>query len=116
MFVFVIIELSLRRFLHFGVTTNPTDAWVARQLREATPFGEGPRCSFRDNDSKYCAAFERVAAGTGIEILRTPYGAPKADVAKLRAVCERFLGSVRRECLDHFLILSERHLYRVMRE
>jgi hypothetical protein len=48
---------------------------------------------------------------TGIEVLRTPYGAPKAN-----AICERFLGSVRRECLDFFLILGERHLHQVMKE
>jgi len=111
LFVFVIIELSSRRLVHFGVTRNPTDAWVAQQLREPTPFGEGPRYLIRDNDSKYGSSFARVAAGTGIEVLRTPYGAPKAN-----AICERFLGSVRRECLDHFLVLSERHLYRAMKE
>ena len=111
LFVFVIIELDSRRLVHFDVTRNPTDAWVAQQLREATPFAEGPRYLIRDNDSKYGSSFARVAAGTGIEVLRTPYGAPKAN-----AICERFLGSVRRECLDHFLILSERHLYRVLKE
>jgi putative transposase len=115
-FVFVIIELGSRRLVHYGVTRNPTESWVAQQLREATPFGDGPRHLIRDNDSKYGASFTKVAAGTGIETLRTPYGAPRANVARLRAVCERFLGSVRRECLDHILILSERHLHRVMRE
>jgi putative transposase len=65
----------------------------------------------RDNDGKFGAAFARVAAASGIEVLRTPYRAPRAD-----AVCERFLGSVRRECLDHLLILGERHLARVRRE
>jgi putative transposase len=111
LFVFVIIELGSRRLVHFGVTRNPTDAWLAQQLREATPFGDGPRYLIRDNDSKYGASFARVAAGTGIKVLRTPFGAPKAN-----AICERFLGSVRRECLDHFLLLSERHLHRVMKE
>ena len=110
-FVFVIIELGSRRLLHFGVTRNPTDVWVAQQLREATPFGEGPRYLIRDNDCKYGSSFARVANGTGTEVLRTPYGAPKAN-----AICERFLGSVRRECLDFFLILSEQHLHRVMKE
>jgi putative transposase len=111
LFVFVIIELDSRRLVHFDVTRNPTDAWVAQQLREATPFSQGPRYLIRDNDSKYGSSFALIAAGTGIKVLRTPYGAPKAN-----AICERFLGSVRRECLDHFLILSERHLYRVMKE
>ena len=108
-FVFVIIELGSRRLVHFGVTRNPTDAWVAQQLREATPFGERPRYLIHDNDRKYGPSFARVAQG--IEVLRTPYRAPRAN-----AVCERFLGSVRRECLDFFLILSERHLHQVMKE
>jgi len=105
------IELGSRRLVHFGVTRNPTDAGLAQQLREATPFEQGPRFLIRDNDSKYSAAFARVAAGTGIKVLWTPYGAPRAN-----GVCERFLGRVRRERLDHFLILSDRRLHRVMRE
>ena len=110
-FLFVIIELGSRRLVHFGVTRNPTDPWNAQQLREATPFGEGPRYLIGDHDRKYGQSFARVASGTGIEIVRTPYRAPRAN-----AVCERFLGSVRRECLDHFLILSEPHLHRAMKD
>jgi putative transposase len=109
--VFVVIELGSRRLVHFGVTRSPNDAWVAQQLREATPFGEGPRFLIRDNDNKFSAAFDRVADGTDIEVLTTPYQAPKAN-----AICERFLGSVRRECLDFFLILSERHLRKTMKQ
>jgi putative transposase len=63
----------------------------------------------RDNDRKYGAEFARAARG--IEVLRTPIRAPKAN-----AVCERFLGSVRRECLDHVLILNERQLHRKIKE
>ena len=111
LFVFVIIELDSRLLVRFGVTSNPTDAWVAQRLREATPCKQGPRYLIRDNDRKYGKLFTRVASATGIEVLRTPHGAPKAH-----AICERFLGSVRRECLDHSLILSERHLHRVMKE
>ena len=110
-FVFVVIELGSRRLVHFGVTRSPSDAWVAQQLREATPFGEGPRFLIRDNDDKYGAAFDRVAKGTHIDVLKTPYQAPKAN-----AVCERFLGSVRRECLDFFLILNERHLDKTVKQ
>ena len=108
-FVFVIIELGSRRVVHFAVTRSPTDAWVAQQLRNATPFAEGPRYLLRDNDSKYGPSFARVAAG--IEVLRTPYRAPKAN-----AICERFLGSLRRECLDHILILGERQLHHTVKE
>jgi transposase InsO family protein len=109
LFVFVIIELGSRRVVHYGVTRNPTDKWVAQQLREATPFGERPRFLIRDNDRKYGESFERVASQ--IDVLKTPYRAPQAN-----AICERFLGSLRRECLDHVLILSERHVHRVVKE
>jgi transposase InsO family protein len=110
-FVFVIIELESRRVVHVNVTRHPTDAWVAQQLREATPFGEGPRFLIRDNDSKYGAQFQHVADGATIEILKTPVEAPRAN-----AFCERFMGSLRRECLDYMLILSEQHLRRIVRD
>ncbi|MBN1814278.1 MAG: transposase [Anaerolineae bacterium] len=92
-FVFVVIELGSRRVVHFRVTRNPTDRWVAQQWREATPFGEGPRYLIRDNDNKYGDSFKQVTAG--IEVLKTLYRAPKAN-----ATCERFLGSLRRGCLS----------------
>lgn len=111
LFVFVILELGSRRVIHVGVTRHPTETWVSQQLREATPYGQAPRFLLFDNDSKYGREFARVAAQTGIEVLRTPFRTPRAN-----AVCERFLRSVRNECLDHLLILSEEHLYRVMRE
>src|SRR3954454_19279226 len=97
--------------VHVGVTRHPTDAWVAQQLREATPFDERPRFLIRDNDAKYGPRFDHLAAASGIRALRTPVRAPRANAA-----CERFLGSVRRECLDHVLVLGERHLARVLRE
>ena len=70
-----------------------------------------PKYLVRDNDSEYGAAFTRVAAATGITEVRTAHRAPRQN-----ATCERFLGSVRRECLDHLLILGERQLSRVLRE
>jgi len=111
LFAFVIVEHASRRVVHVGVTRHPTDTWVAQQLREATPFGTGPRFLIRDNDRKYGAQFARVAAGSRIEVLRTPVRTPRAN-----GLCERFIGSVRRECLDHLLILHERHLGQVLRE
>ena len=95
LFAFFVVDLDSRRVVHVGVTRHPTDAWVAQQLREATPFGTAPRFLLRDNDGKFGAEFARVAAGSRIEVLRTPIRAPRANAA-----CERFLGSVRRECLD----------------
>jgi hypothetical protein len=105
LYAFFIVELATRRVVHVGATRPPTDGWVAQQLREATSFGEHPTYLIRDNDSKFGPAFACVAAASGITILRTPYRAPRAN-----ALCERFLGSVRRACLDHLLILSESHL------
>jgi len=106
---FFIIELATRRVVHVAVTRHPTDAWVAQQLREATPEPTAPTYLIRDNDSKFGPDFARVAAASGIKILRTPYRAPRAN-----AFCERFLGNVRRECLDHLLILGEAHLRRAL--
>jgi len=88
---------------------------VAQQLREATPFGEGPKYIIRDNDLKFgmprTGQFDRVAQGCDIKVLHTP---PKSPLCN--SFCERFLGSVRRECLDHIVILSEGHLRRVILE
>jgi len=85
-----------------GATRHPTDAWVAQQLREATPFDQRPRYRIRENDGTFGAAFASVAAARGITILRTPPRAPQAN-----AVCER---------LDHLLVLGARQRSRVLRE
>jgi putative transposase len=84
------------------LATSPTDAWVAQQLREATPYRTRPKLLIRDNDSKFGPCLARVVEGRAIKVLRTPIQAPRAN-----ASCERFLGSIRRECLDHLLILSQ---------
>ncbi len=111
LFAFVITELGSRRIVHVGVTQAPTDAWAAQQLREATPFGTAPKYLIRDNDAKYGPRFDAVAAGSGIAPLRTPIRAPRAN-----AMCERLIGSLRRECLDHILLVSEAHLRRILHE
>jgi putative transposase len=107
---FFIIELHSRKVIHVGVTRSPSDVWVAQQLREATAYGGGRNNLLRDNDRKFRVNFARVAGTSRIEMLKTPYHAPRAN-----AICERFLGSVRRECLDHVLILHEKQLHRVLR-
>jgi len=109
LYAFFVIAHGSRRVVHVGVTRQPTDAWVAQQLREATPFEQRPRFLIRDNDGKYGPCFDRVAAASGIRVLRTPVRAPRAN-----ATCERFLGSVRRECLDQLLIVGEAQLRRVL--
>jgi len=109
LYVFVIMELHTRRIVHAAVTRSPPDEWVAQQLREATPWGEGPKYLIRDRDGKYGKRFAAVAGG--IEILKTPVRAPRAN-----SFCERLIGSLRRECLDHMLILHRRQLNRIVQE
>jgi putative transposase len=109
LFAFFIIELHSRRVIHVGVTRSPTDAWTAQQLREVTAYGQGPKYLIRDRDSKFGPSFARVAETSSIKMLKTPYHAPRAN-----AICERFLGSVRRECLDQLLIMQEKQLQRVL--
>ena len=110
LFAFFNTLLQSRKVIHVGVTRSPTDPWVAQQLREATPYGHAPKYLIRDNDSKFGASFARVAAISHIEILKTPIHAPRAN-----AICERFMRSVRQECLDHLLILQEKQLQRVLK-
>ena len=105
LFAFFIIELKSRKVILVGVTRSPTDSWVAQHLREATPYGQAPTYLIRDNDSKFGPCFARVATTSAIEILKTPFHAPRAN-----AICERFLRSVRQECLDHLLIIHEKQL------
>src|SRR5262249_47466721 len=92
LFAFFIIELQSRRVIHVGVARCPPDAWAAQQRRFATTYGEGPKYLIRDHDGKFGGNFARVAQTSRIEILKIPYHAPQAN-----AICERFLGSVRRE-------------------
>ncbi len=80
-------------------------------MREATPWGEGPRFLIRDNDGKYGPKFAAVAEGAGIDVVSIPPRSPN-----LTPICERFLGRVRRECLDHIVILGENHLRHVLKE
>jgi putative transposase len=109
LFAFFIIERKTRRVVHVGVTRSPTDPWVAQQLREATPYGQAPKYLICDHDSKFGPCFTRVATTSGIAILKTPVHAPRAN-----AICERFLRSVRQECLDHLFILHEKQLQGIL--
>ena len=108
-FALFFVNHATREALHFNVTRHPTYAWVAQQLREATSYGEGPRYLIRDNDGKFGRQFANVAEGARIEVVPIP---PRSQ--DLNPICERFLGSVRRECLDHVVILGERHLRGVL--
>jgi putative transposase len=108
-FVFVVMHLASRRMLLAATTVAPRADWLAQQLRQLTPFGQGPKFLLRDNDAKFGTVFDDVAKGAGVRVIRTPVMAPKAN-----AHCERLIGSVRRECLDHLLVFGEGHLQHVL--
>jgi putative transposase len=97
--------------VHLNVTAHPTAAWVWRQLVEATAWGRRQRFLLRDRDAVYGGDFAQRAAALGIETLLAPVRAPRAN-----AVAERVIGTLRRECLDHLIVLSERHLRTVLAE
>jgi transposase InsO family protein len=104
-YAFFIVHLASRRIVHVAVTRNPTQEWTAQQLRNATMDGAAPKVLVRDRDDKFGSTFDRVAEGTGIQVIKIAVRAPN-----MNAAAERFLGSVRREMLDHVLLLDDRHL------
>jgi transposase InsO family protein len=109
LYVLFFIELDTRRVHLAGCTANPTGSWVTQQARQfAWTLQEQPshfRFLIRDRDSKFTRDFDAIFASEGIRIVKTPVRAPKAN-----AYAERFVGTVRRECLDWLLILNRRHL------
>jgi putative transposase len=111
LYVFIFITHDRRELVHCRVTAHPTAAWVWRQLIEATPWGRQPRYLLRDRDAVYGRDFPRRAEALGIRTLLTPFRAPRAN-----AIAERVIRTLRTECLDHVLVLHERHLERVLRE
>jgi transposase InsO family protein len=111
LYVFLFISHCRRKLVHVNVTPHPTAEWVWRQLIAATPWGEQPRYLIRDRDLCYGGAFIPRAVRIGIRTLLTPVQAPKAN-----AIAERVVGTLRRECLDHMIIVNEQHLRRVLRE
>src|SRR5215213_6836027 len=98
-----------RELVHLNVTTSPTAAWIWRQLIQATPWGRAPRYLLRDRDAVYGRDFLTRARQLGIETLLTPVRAPRAN-----AVVERLVGTLRRECLDHVVVVNERHLQAIL--
>jgi putative transposase len=113
-YVLFFIELASRRVYVGGCTANPTGPWMIQQARNLGICLEdrlGPvRFVVHDRDSKFTAAFDVVFAAHGIRVIRMPHRAPKAN-----AVAERWVRTVRQECLDWLLIVSRRHLERVLR-
>jgi transposase InsO family protein len=109
--VFLVLRHERRRVVHFNVTTSPTAQWTAQQIVEAFPFEEAPRFLLRDRDGIYGQDFRERVAHMGIEevliAFRSPWQSPYV---------ERLIGSIRRECLDHVIVLNEEHLGRILTE
>ena len=109
LFVLIILSNDRRRILHFNVTDHPTAAWTAQQLAEACGIDEKPKHLLRDRDAIYGKQFSRRAQTLGIEEILTACRSPWQN-----PYAERVVGSIRRECLDHVIVLGPEHLKRIL--
>jgi putative transposase len=111
LYVFVAMEISSRRILHFNVTAHPTAEWTTQQFREVLAEPHPYRFVIHDRDSIFSASLDGSLKDFGVRPIRTPFRSPQAN-----AFCERLVGTIRRECLDYLIPINERHLIRILKE
>jgi putative transposase len=109
LYAVIILRHNRRKVIHFDVTQNPTQVWLARQMTEAFPWDTAPRYLLRDRDASYGQSFRNRVQAMGIKEVVTAARSPWQN-----AYVERIIGSIRRECLDHVVIFNEHHLRRVL--
>src|SRR5919198_887800 len=109
LYVCVVMEHATRRILHAHVTSHPTAAWTLQQLREAIPADHPYRFLMHDRDSIFSQQLDQGIRHLGLRVLKTPVRTPQAN-----ALCERLIGTVRRECLDFLIPWTEHHLRRII--
>jgi putative transposase len=111
LYVFLVLEHERRRIVHFNVAEGPSAQWTGQQLVNAFPYDSAPRSVLRDRDKIYGADFVRRVRAMGIEQVLTAPRSPWQN-----PYCERVVGTLRRECLDHVIVLGEQHLRRILRK
>jgi putative transposase len=111
LYVFVVIHHGSRRLLHFNLTAHPTAAWTLQQLREVIGFGDTYRYLIHDRDRIFAKNLDDSIGRLGLKIMKSPICSPMAN-----AMCERLIGTIRRECLDWLIPISETHLRLLLRD
>jgi transposase InsO family protein len=110
LYVLVVMEHASRRIIHLNVTAHPSAAWILQQLREAIPSDHTYRFILHDRDAIFSTRLDAAVARMGLAVIKTPVRSPQAN-----SLCERLIGTLRRECLDWIIPLTEEHLRKTLR-
>jgi putative transposase len=110
LYVFLVMEVGMRRPLHFNVTRHPTADWTLQQFRECVTADEGYRFVIHDRDGIYSKELDKSLETLGLSVMKTPYRSPQAN-----SFCERLIGTARRECLDFIIPINEEHVRRTLK-
>jgi transposase InsO family protein len=111
LYVFVLLDIGTRRLVHWNLTDHPGSEWTIQQFRNGLPLDGTYRFLVHDRDGIFAPAVDEALRSMSLDVLKTPVRAPQAN-----AYCERFIGTVRRECLDWMIPLNERHLRSILAE